>query len=309
MPGSPGGVAHAPTHPNFGNRAGFAVFHLVIQIAGPRPAYFLLALLVPYYLLLRTSGRLSAYFYLRRRFPGLGEARLFMKAARHIYEFGKTLIDQAAMGILKKERFKIEERGGELLRRLSKDARGMVLLTTHAGNWQAAMANMDLIGKKVNLLFNLGGIEGRHFFDLAGQRDRFHFIAPDGFLGGMIEAATALNAGEALAIMGDRAFGTKTVEMDFLGAKAPFPMAPYYLVSATGAHLVVLLTARTGPLSFTVESRLISGDEDWAAIPRETAVKELMGRYVACLEEYVEKHPYMWFNFFDFWQMGKRKQS
>ncbi len=299
-------MANAPNPPNYGNRAGFAIFHLLIRALGPIPAYLLLAFIVPYYLLLRTGARLSASFYLRHRFPGLGGVRLFMTTAYYIYQFGKVLIDQAAMGILKKERFTIDVRGGEVLQRLSKEKRGIVLLTTHAGNWQAAMANMNRIEKRVHLLFNLAGIEGRHFFDLAGQRDRFHFIPPGGFLGGMVEATNALNAGEVVAIMGDRAFGAKTIEMEFLGEKAPFPMMPYYLVAATGANLVVLLTVRTGALSFSVEARCISGEEDWTQMPREAAVKALMGRYVACLEEYVEKYPYMWFNFFDFWKTDSK---
>lgn len=295
-------TVNAPNPPNYGNRVGFAIFHFLIRTVGPVPAYLALAFVVPYYLLLRTSARLSASFYLRRRFPGFGVIRRFFATAYYIYQFGKVLIDQAAMGILDKERFTIDERGAEVLRRLAKEKRGIVLLTTHAGNWQTAMAHMNMIGKKVHLLFNLAGSEGRHFFDLAGQRDRFHFIPPGGFLGGMVEATNALNAGEVVAIMGDRAFGAKTIEMEFLGEKAAFPMMPYYLVAATGANLVVLLTARTGPLSFIVEAKCLSGEEDWTQMPREAAVKALMARYVASLEEYVEKYPYMWFNFFDFWK-------
>ena len=40
-------------------------------------------------------------------------------------------------------------------------------------------------------------------------------------------------------------------------------------------------------------------------MPRDQAVEELLGRYVATLEDYVQDNPYMWFNFFDFWDVEK----
>lgn len=293
------------TH-SYGGRIGFGIFHLLIRVTGPIPAYLLLACILPYYLLIRTSARKSAYYYLRHRFPDQGRIRRLLTATYYLYQFGKVLIDQAAMGILDKDCFRVEFPGQEDLYNLAQKRRGMVLLTTHAGNWQTAMATMDHIGTRVNLLFNLAKDEGRHFFDLAGQRDRFHFIPPSGFLGGMVEATNALKAGEVVAIMGDRAWGAKTMEMEFFGEKAAFPITPYYLVAVTGADLVVSLTVRTGRLSFTIGADPISNDRDWTQMPREEAVKILLQRYVACLEEYLEKNPYMWFNFFDFWGADKK---
>lgn len=285
----------------YGSRIGYGIFHLLIRITGPIPAYILLAFILPYYLLIRTSARKSVNYYLRHRFPDQGKIRHFLSATYYLYQFGKVLIDQAAMGILDRECFHVEFPGQENLYNLAQKRKGMVLLTTHAGNWQTAMATMDHIGTRVNLLFNIANDEGRHFFDLAGHRERFHFIAPTGFLGGMVEATNALRAGEIVAIMGDRAWGAKTIEIEFLGEKAAFPITPYYLTAVTGADLVVSLTVRTGRMSFTIGADHISGDRDWTQVPRDEAVKTLMQRYVSCLETYLEKNPYMWFNFFDFW--------
>ncbi len=294
--------------PDYGGKIGHGIFHLLLRLTGPIPAYVLLAFILPYYILIRTSARRSTYFYLDHRFPGQGRIRRFLRATYYIFQFGKVLIDQAAMGILRKERFHVEIPGREDLYNLTKRGRGMVLLTTHAGNWQTAMATMDHLETKVNLLLNLGSQEGRHFFDLSGERGRFHFIPPDGFLGGMVEATNALKAGEIVAIMGDRAFGTKTIEMDFLGEKAPFPITPYYLAYATGADVVVLLTVRTGKLAFAIEYSHISEGLNLAEMRREEAVKLLAQRYISCLEDYTRKNPYMWFNFFDFWDTGKENK-
>ena len=63
----------------------------------------------------------------------------------------------------------------------------------------------------------------------------------------------------------------------------------------------MLLTERTGPLTYRIESFCLSDGCDWRGLPRSEAVRRLLERYVACLERYLEKHPYLWFNFFDFW--------
>lgn len=296
-----------PAPPGYGGRIGFGIFHLLIRAAGPVPAYILLACILPYYLLIRTSARKAAYPYLIRRFPGQGRVRRFLTATFYMFQFGKALIDQAAMGILSRELFLVDFPGREELYSKTRESRGMVLLTTHAGNWQTAMATMDHMETKVNLLLNLGGHEGRHFFDLAGQRDRFHFIPPDGFLGGMVEATNALKAGEIVAIMGDRAWGTKTIDMAFLGDMAPFPITPYHLAYATGADVVVLLTVRTGKLAFALECHYISEGLDLKGMRRDEAIRILAERYVSCLEDYLSRNPYMWFNFFDFWSTGKNR--
>ena len=301
------GKGHNPSA--YGGKIGYGIFHLLIRLTGPVPAYLLLAFILPYYLLIRSSARKSTYYYLRHRFPDQGRIRRFLTSTCYMYQFGKVLIDQAAMGILDKNRFWVEFPGQENLYSMVQKKRGMVLLTTHAGNWQTAMATMDNLETKVNLLFNISNHEGRHFFDLSGQRDRFHFIPPSGFLGGMVEATNALNAGEVVAIMGDRAWGAKTMEMEFLGGNAAFPITPYYLVAVTGADLIVLLTVRTGKLSFAIGVKYISNDQDWTQMPREEVVKTLLRRYVVYLEEYLEKNPYMWFNFFDFWSTNKKEDN
>lgn len=288
----------------YGADAGFAIFHAVIRLFGPTPAYVLLAFVLPYYLLIRGDARKSAYHYLARRFPEKGRPGLFLAACRHLFEFGKVMIDQAAMGILGRDAFRCEFPGRERLCERANRGRGTVLLTTHAGNWRAAMATMDNLDARVNLLFNATADEGRHFFDLAGNRDKFHIIPPDGFMGGMVEAANALSAKEVVAVMGDRAFGGKTIELEFLGGRAFFPITPYHLAAATGADLVVMLTVRTQSLSFAIETECISEGVDWSTLPRDEAIKTLAERYVSRLEAYVGKYPYMWFNFFDMWDKG-----
>ncbi|MDH3974914.1 MAG: hypothetical protein OEV42_11605 [Deltaproteobacteria bacterium] len=287
--------------PVYGNHLGFRFFHVLIKMAGPLPAYMLLAFILPYYLLIRVSARKSASYYLKRRFPGYGPLRIFFTTYYYFLQFGKVLIDQACMGIIDRNKFAVDFKDEEILRAIADTEKGMVLLTTHAGNWMTAMATMNKLSVPVNLLLNVENSEGRHFFDLSGERNIFKFIPPTGFMGGLVEATNVLNEGEILSIMGDRKEGARVIYLDFLGEKAPFPVTPYHLSHVTGADIVVLLTARTGRLSFSIEAHCITEKLDLSDKGRDEAMKLLAEKYVTLLEKYTSKHPFMWYNFFDFW--------
>ena len=287
--------------PVYGNNLGFWFFHLLIKIAGPIPAYMLLAFILPYYLLIRGTARRSASYYIKHRFPEYGHLRTFFTTYYYFLQFGKVLIDQACMGIIDRNKFKVDFKDKEKLRTIAEKRKGMVLLTTHAGNWMTAMATMDNMAVPVNLLLDVNNSEGRHFFDLSGERNAFKFIPPTGFMGGLVEATNALNEGEIVSIMGDRREGARAIYVDFLGEKAPFPVTPYHLSYATGADIVVLLTVRTGRLSFSIEAHCITEDIDLSEKKRDETMRVLAEKYVALLEKYSRKHPFMWYNFFDFW--------
>lgn len=287
--------------PVYGSNLGFRFFHVLIKIAGPLSAYMLLSLILPYYLLIRGSARRSASFYIKRRFPEYGFVRRFFATYYYFLQFGKGLIDQACVGIIDRESFKIDFKDKNKLRNIAEARKGMVLLTTHAGNWMTAMASMDKMSVPVNLLLDVNNSEGRHFFDVSGEKNIFKFIPPTGFMGGLVAATNALNEGEVVSIMGDRREGARLVYVDFLGEKAPFPVTPYHLSYATGADIVVLLTVRTGMLSFSIEAHCITEGMDLAAKGRDETIKELAEKYVSLLEKYSSKHPFMWYNFFDFW--------
>ncbi len=288
---------------DYGGHPGHAIFHWWIRWLGVGPSYVLLLLVVPYYVIFRPTVRRATSFYLRRRFPGQSRLRLLPKTIRHINAFARILIDHAAMGILGPERFAVAFSDAEELYRLAGSGKGLVLLTTHAGCWRSAMANMGALEVPIHFQFELEGhTAGRHFFELAGQANRFHLVSPAGFLGGMVELANALHAGECVAVMGDRAWGGKTQTATFLGDSAPFPISGYHLALATGAEVVVLLTARVGKCAYRIEHTCITEGLDREALSREEAITELLRRYVACLEDYLDRYPFMWFNFFDFWR-------
>ena len=293
--------------PKYGNKLGHQIFYCLLRWFGPNPAYILLAFVVPYYVFFLKRPRKLASFYLKRRFPEDSSLKRLFRTYYYIYQFGMVLIDQAAMGILGRKAFKIDFPGWEELLNLSKKKKGMVLITSHFGNWQTAMAAVEDLAAPVNFLIHLEEhMEGRHFFDLAGIRDKIKVIESTGFMGGLIDVIKVLEKGECVAIMGDRAWGSRTQYCNFLGKQAAFPVSPYHLVTASGADLVVLLTVRTGKLAFKIDFFYLTDDDtEWKNLSAKEAINRLLPKYVRTLEDYTKKHPFMWFNIFDFWSEHK----
>ena len=298
-----------PVSPRYGTRLGHWIFYFVIKWFGPIPAYFMLVFVVPYYVFILKKPRREAKYYLKKMFLRDNNFQRLLRTYQYIFNLGLCLIDQAAIGILGREKFDIDFPDQEKLYNLSKDKTGIVLLTSHVGYWQTSMAVVDDMDKTINFLMRLEDhVAERYFFNLSGNDKSIKIIDPAAFMGGLIEAAQVLQRGETVCIMGDRAWGARTQTGEFLGDKALFPVTPYHLVAANSADLVIILTARTGKLAFRIDYIHIPyANADLMGKTKQEIINILMEKYVTALESYVKKYPYMWFNFFDFWNVNKEK--
>ena len=288
---------------SIGSRLQHASFHVLLRVGGLRAAYALLYLVVGWYTLLRPSVRRRGSHYLARRFPGRSFLGRLSDSYRHSLELGKALVDRAAVGLLPSGviRATLDER--EALLELLREGRGLILLTSHVGSWQAMLPALELLKTPVNLLIQREeGDVDRHYFELRGEACPYRIIDPRGFLGGAIEMVSALRRGEVLCVMGDRVFGEARgmLFVDFLGAPAPFPTGPYKIAAATGAPIAVLFSVKTGHATY----RMV-----FAGVIRvpENASREAHGyrphleSYVRLLEGCVRDYPFQFFNFYDIW--------
>ncbi len=287
--------------PRYGHRAGHRIFRWVIRHFGVGPAYAVLVPVIGYYVLFRPSAVRAAAPYLRRRFPGRGRGGRLWLSYRHYYQFGLCLVDQAASGILGPESRRIEFPDAEVLSRLSGENRGLVFITSHVGIWQEAISALGFMGRTVYVhLRRDAASESMGLAEFEGPWLRI--VSPDDFLGGIPELSSALAHGNIAAVMGDRGFGSATcARVGFLGEDAPFPVLPYHLALTTDSDLVVFLTSRIGRMSIRLRAEIIRMTPEWRALDKEEARLRLLQRYASLLEDHLREHPFMWFNFFDFW--------
>jgi len=282
---------------------GHAIFYVTLSLAGLRGAYLLLGpVIFTYVACSRRIHRLTRP-YVSRRFPDHGPLRRWWDTFLIMHAFGRVLVDRAWLGRKSDAAFQGVFEDDARLQDLVGQGRGLVLLTAHVGNWQSALAQITELGVPINSLMQYEQeAVAKHFFDLSGRECPFRIIRSDGFLGGMVESTAALQRGEVVTIMGDRYAGGPAAEVDFLGSPVRFPAAAYSLAAATGAPVAVLLTAKLDRYRYGLKVWDVFYPEGGARDRRRAALQKWTARYAVCLENYVRRHPYQWYNFFDFWR-------
>jgi predicted LPLAT superfamily acyltransferase len=291
------------TNKSYGNRLGFSIFHFILKNIGLNWAYAILVLLVPYYVIFRPGVYRRSKPYLQRRFPGDSFLQRYFRLFKYIFVFGQTLIDQFYFGFVGESQVKLEiDREPEILELLN--SRPVIVLMSHVGYWEVAMAGSRRFNKKMNVMVNKDFDKDKRqsFYDIQGNK--FNLINVSDQYGGMIEATNALLRGEVVGVTGDRAEQWRSKCVSFLGAPAKFPVIAQQLAVATGASVIVLLSSKEEKMTIRFRWKDIStGVLTDEKLNKEEKIQRMLELYSAELEKHVFDHPYIWFNFLDFWKM------
>jgi predicted LPLAT superfamily acyltransferase len=300
---------------SIGSRFQHWIFYTLIRLGGRQAAYLLLRMVVLYYVLFSPAVRRRSLPYLSRRFPGKSAFGRLLDCYRLSYGIGEVLVDRAALGILGTDGISVSTNERARLQELVREGKGLVLVTSHVGSWQGAMAILGFIGTPINIVMHRQeGDLDRHYFEHGGQTP-YHIIDPAGYLGGTLEMMGALKKGEVLCIMGDRAMGSEsgTLGVEFLGGKVRVPLSPCKLAAATGAPVAIVFPVKTGPTSYALNLAKVLRVPHMAGRSGEP-YRPFVEEYVEALERFVAEYPYQYFNFFDIWEseedaQGERRQK
>jgi len=117
----------------------------------------------------------------------------------------------------------------------------------------------------------------------------------------ILDAVKALRRNEILAMLGDRIESQKTMVFDFFGRKTAFPVGVAMLALATEAPVlpVFVVMERNWKYKGIIEPPIYfhpSSRED-----REAIIRRGMERLIKKFEDYIEKYPDQWYNFYSYW--------
>lgn len=279
-----------------------AVFYWGIRLAGHAGGYFLLFFVITWFTLV-PSVRKRGMHYITRRFPSAGGLARLGHTWKLQWRFGQCLVDRAAAGL--GGAFSLGDSGRESIEALAAEGKGVILLAAHVGCWQMAPAVFAERSRlPVSALVHKDAADvDKQAFEHAGTRAPYGVIpTTDGPFAAM-ELAARLGRGEAVCLMGDRAYARRepVVWTPFLGALAPLPILAYRLASVTGAPIAVVLPFRSGAGKGTfLPARVIRVPAGLGKTP--AAYARAAGEFSAALEAFVMDHPYQFFNFFNFWE-------
>ena len=259
----------------------------LVKLAGalhPVVLYGVVALVIPFYMLLDGKARGAAYSFFRRRI-GFGPVRSFFAVYRNFFNMGKIVIDRFAMYGGRTFKFDIDEKN--CLAELSEKKEGFVVASSHVGNFEIAGYSLSLGEKRLNALVYAAETEAV----MAGRRKLFEqrnirMVPVSEDMQHLFIVSAALADGEIVAVPADRLFGSeKSVACDFFGETAKFPAGPYALAAARGVPVIAVFVMKTGATTYRISAMEVKDASEFASV----------------LETTVRKYPHQWFNFYNFW--------
>jgi len=274
-----------------------------VRHAGVRSAYVLLVPVALYYVLFAPAAARASWDYQCRVRPNASWLNRLLGVYRHFFSFGQILLDRVAIISAGDRRFEFRCSGEEHIENALKDGRGIVLVSAHCGNWEAAAHVLQRFGAPVNVVAYEGEEAAlRRYFDRVLKQRSFAIIAADQSVETSLAIMTALARGEIVAMHGDRALSAQQETLEFLGSPARFSSGAHAVAAISGAALIYAFAVRVGAFRYQVDVRPADCLTVGPGRDRREALRDWMAGYVRQLEEVVRAHPFQWHNFYRFWQ-------
>lgn len=295
---------HWTERPEGGSRFAIWLIRAIGLHLGRPTARAILYPITLYFYFRRPFERRVSYEFLQRAF---GKPASAWQVLRHLHRFASTILDR--MFLLKDRfaRFDVRMHGLDELTSRIRPERGVLLLGSHIGSFEvlrvAASERPDVNVRVVldtqhtpamtELLHAINPQIGRNVIDAARASTDI-----------VLALGEAIREGALATLLADRARPHEaTVVVDFMGAPAAFPVAPFLIGSVLKAPIVLCFGLYRGGNRYDLYFESFS---DELALPRRertTELRAVVQRYAARLEYHVRQDPYNWFNWHDFWNL------
>jgi len=274
-----------------GNKLGFMIFELYLAL-GIKHAYALLYFVSLYYLLFDFKLRKISLNYILLRFPDAG----FFKKNIHLYRLyintGKNLIDLRQLHLKpEKVNFKCDD---DFIINILDDGNGLLMLSSHTGNWQVMMKKLPDFKVKKNVVMQLQGFEDLNEF-LAiedGEKESINIIDADKGMESSLQILSELQKGNIVSIMADRIISSaRNISVKFFNNEVILPLGPFLIASSSTAPIVQLIPYRNDVCSYNLEIFRISVPD---SVSKKEKIQIIADQYIKNIENFLIQHPYEW---------------
>jgi predicted LPLAT superfamily acyltransferase len=257
-----------------------------------------------YFFFRRTEERRASYAYLERIFGKPANAWMVM---RHLHCFAATILDRIYLLTDNLRKFDIRVFGLDELHAQMRPDRGMLLLGAHVGSFEAlrvmslqrpdvkvrVVLNTQQTPVMTELLHALNPAIANNVIDASRPGHEVVFALND-----------AMQEGALATLLGDRSRQQEaTVQVNFLGSPAKFPVAPFLIASMLKVPIVLCLGLYRGGRGYDLVFETLAEQLDLPRRGREAELRAFVQRYAERLEHHVRAYPYNWFNYYDFWNV------
>lgn len=283
-----------------GGRWGIWFFITALRVLGLRFTYAFTVPVAIYYSF--ASPDVSATMDFHRRV--FGPAPWWKRRWRvfdHFLSFGRSLIDRTAVLAGDTRHFSFSFEGENYLRAAVAEGKGVLVLTAHLGNWEAAGQLLT----RLNVPITVTGLDKespaiRALLNRA-SRQKFRLLPLTGSPTDAIPLVAALRRGEVVAMLGDRAYGSPAARIPFLGGMASFPIGAYVMAAIAGAPLVHVFSLRTSGGHYRFFGFAPQRPQMPPHHERDAYLRDCALRFARDLEKILERDPLQWYNFYPFW--------
>jgi predicted LPLAT superfamily acyltransferase len=284
--------------PERGSRLSLNLMTWLCLRAGWRVGRALMVPVTGYFFLASARARAASRAYLAR---ALGRPARLGDVFRHFLTFGAVVLDRPFFLTRSVGDYELSVSGLEHF----EPGRGCILLGSHLGSFEVLRALAEANPRvRVHALMHEGPAASTALFRQLNP-EVARKIIPIGSPGAMLRVKEALAAGGMVGILGDRVVGgDKVARVDFLGAPASFPLGPFALADLLAVPVVLCFGIHLGGRRYEIRFEPFMDGGRLPRAGRDAALRALVARYAARLEEQCRRHPYNWFNFYDFWEQG-----
>jgi predicted LPLAT superfamily acyltransferase len=286
-----------------GGRWGIWFFITALRVLGLRLTYVLTVPCAIYFSFASPDVAATMDFHRRIFGPQPWWKRRWL-VFRHFLSFGIALIDRTAILAGQTRHFSFSFDGENHVREMLAEGKGVLLLTAHLGNWEAAGQLLARLDVPVNVTgFDNETAEMRDLLNRSSHV-KFRLLPLTGSPTDVIPLVAALRRGEIVAMLGDRTYRSPSTSVNFLGDPTAFPVGAYVMSAIAGAPLVHVFSLREPGGHYHFFGFPPQRPQMPPHHERDAYLQKCAAHFAADLETVLKRDPLQWYNFFPFWEQS-----
>ena len=239
----------------------------------------------------------------------LSTGRAFLQTFRNYLVFGQIVLDKFAVLAGNIKQFSIETTGKPYFDELVAKNNGFIVASSHIGNFEFAGFFFRQNQKRLHALVYDGEAQEMRKIRMKAMQDaNIYPVSVKNDMSHLFTLKQALETGEIVTIACDRVFGsTKTIQCNFLGKDACFPLAPFRLAVQMNVPVVSLFVMKSSYKKY--HAHIIPIEITSSESNSVRKAEQLATQFVQNCEDIIQKYPLQWFNYYDFWNTTNMTQN